>query len=79
MKMLTISLIIISVNTLITTLIFKYFTEQILELFKDENEFDKSVIKAFRSLTNLLNITFKVSKNNNTNKKEMNKNGNKKM
>ena len=79
MKMLTISLIIISVNTLITTLIFKYFTGQILELFKDEDEFDKSVIRTFRSLTDLLNITLKVSKNNNTNKKEMNKNGNKKM
>lgn len=48
MEMVTIALIIIGVNILITTLILDFFMDLILERFKVEDKFDESVIKAIK-------------------------------
>lgn len=61
MEMVTIALIIIGVNILITTLILDFFMDLILERFKVEDKFDESVIKAIKDLCKELNLECKTS------------------
>ena len=54
MEILTISLIIISVNIIITTLIFSYFGNSVLERFKQQNKFDSEIIKYINDIYNIM-------------------------
>lgn len=56
MEIVTIALIIIAVNIIITTLIFDYFIGLILERFKVEDEFDEGVIKGIKNICKELNL-----------------------
>lgn len=59
MEIVTIALIIIAVNIIITTLIFDYFIGLILERFKIEDEFDEGLIKGIKDICKELNLECK--------------------
>lgn len=56
MEILSISLIIISVNIIITTLIFSYFGSSVLERFKQQNKFDNEIIKYINNIYNIMEL-----------------------
>lgn len=59
MEIVTIALIIIAINILITTLILDYVIDLISERFKIEDEFDESVIKGIKDICKELNLEYK--------------------
>lgn len=61
MDIVTIALIIITVNMIITTLIFDYFASLVLRRFEEENEFDESVVNNFKAICDVLKIKYKTS------------------
>lgn len=61
MDIVTIALIIITVNMIITTLIFDYFASLVLRRFEEENEFDESVVNNFKAICDILKIKYKTS------------------
>ena len=60
MDIVTIALII-TVNMIITTLIFDYFASLVLRRFEEENEFDESVVNNFKAICDVLKIKYKTS------------------
>lgn len=61
MDIVTIALIIITINMIITTLIFDYFASLVLRRFEEENEFDESVVNNFKAICDVLKIKYKTS------------------
>ena len=61
MDIVTIALIIITINMIITTLIFDYFASLVLRKFEEENEFDESVVNNFKAICDVLKIKYKTS------------------
>ena len=61
MDIVTIALIKITVNMIITTLIFDYFASLVLRRFEEENEFDESVVNNFKAICDVLKIKYKTS------------------
>ena len=61
MELVTIALIIIAVNTLITILIFAYFVDLVLERFKMEDKFDEGIIKGIKVICKELGLKCKTS------------------
>ena len=61
MDIVTIALIIITINMIITTLIFDYFASLVLRRFEEENEFDESVVNNFKAICDVLKIKYKIS------------------
>ena len=62
MEMLIISLVIILINTIITVVLLNCVAGSVLKRFKSQDEFDESVVKNFKVISDELKLKYKISK-----------------
>ena len=62
MEMLIISLVIILINTIITVTLLNCLADSVLERFKSQDEFDETVVKTFKVISDKLKLKYKTSK-----------------
>ena len=56
MEILSISLIIIGINIIITTLVFSYFADSVLEKVNQQNKFDSGIIRHINNIYNTMEL-----------------------
>lgn len=73
MEILIISLVIILINTIITVALLNCLADSVLERFKSQDEFDETVVKNFKVISDELKLKYKISKieSNNQESEEM--------
>lgn len=62
MEILIISLVIILINTIITVALLNCLADSVLERFKSQDEFDETVVKNFKVISDELKLKYKTSK-----------------